>query len=236
MKLSRRAFCACIAGAVPLIASSAQASSSACEIFTPDRQAAISPQEAIERLVDGNRRFVGGHAINCDLRAQVRDAAAHQAPFAAVVGCIDSRVPPELVFDQRIGDIFCARVAGNFVNGDILGSLEYSTKVAGAKAIVVLGHSGCGAIKSTLAGVEMGNITGMLANIAPALSALSEADGAPDAANKHQLAKVTEANVRLTVDAIMERSDVIRALVDAGEVKIVGAVNDVATGEVAWLA
>lgn len=185
--------------------------------------------------MEGNRRFVEGKAVNCDLRAQARAAAAHQAPFAAILGCIDSRVPPELVFDQHIGDMFCARVAGNFVNDDILGSLEYATKVAGAKVVVVLGHSGCGAIKSAIAGVEMGNITGMLENIAPALAALTDADGARDAHNVAQVAKVAEANVRNTVAAILERSEIIRALVDEGKLMLVGAIDDVATGEVSWL-
>lgn len=235
MKLTRRSFCGCILGSAPFLASAAHAQPASCEIFTPERQAGISPDEAVARLVEGNRRFVEGRTINCDLIAQVRQTAEHQAPFAAVVGCIDSRVPPELVFDQRIGDVFCARVAGNFVNPDILGSLEYATKVAGAKAIVVLGHGSCGAIKSAIAGVELGNITGMLENIEPALAVLDEADGPRDPADKHQVAKVTEANARLAVAAITAGSQILREQAEAGEIRIAAAIHDVKTGEVAWL-
>lgn len=240
MKLSRRSFCACLAGAAPLIASSAlaqpaAAQSDSCAVFTPKRQSDTTPERALELLREGNRRFVDGHTIHCDLKAQARQVAEHQSPFAAIVGCIDSRVPPEMIFDQHIGDIFCARVAGNFVNDDILGSLEYATKVAGAKAIVVLGHTHCGAIKSAVAGVKMGKITGMLANLEPALSVLTDADGPRDPSNHAQLDKVTQANVHHTVEAITQRSDILRALVEAGELRVVGAVDDVATGEVTWL-
>lgn len=233
--MTRRSFCGCLLGSAPFLASAARAEPLECAVFTPERQAETSPADAIARLVEGNRRFVEGRTVNCDLIAQVRATSAHQAPIAAVVGCIDSRVPPELVFDQRIGDIFCARVAGNFVNADILGSLEYAVEVAGAKAIVVLGHSSCGAIKSAIAGVEMGNITGMLENIEPALSALDDADGPRDPADKHQVAKVAEANARLAVEAIAARSPILRELAETGQLRIVAAIHDVTTGEVAWL-
>jgi len=136
--ITRRFLCGCLAGALPFAKTVVQAQSLECAVFTPDRQKATAPDEAIARLKAGNERFTAGKSINCDLMAQVRETANNQSPFAAIVGCIDSRVPPELVFDQRIGDVFCARVAGNFVNTDIIGSLEYSTKVAGAKAIVIL--------------------------------------------------------------------------------------------------
>lgn len=233
--LSRRGFCACILASAPLLARPAAAQTAACEVMTPERQGQLTPDAAIGRLAEGNGRFVEGHTINCDLVAQARQTASHQSPFAAIVGCIDSRVPPELVFDQRIGDVFCARVAGNFVNDDILGSLEYATRVSGAKAVVVLGHTSCGAIQSAMKGVEMGHITGLLANIAPALPAATETGGVLDAGSVDQVARVTLANVRLTMDAIIRRSDIMRALVDAGKLKVAGAVHDVATGKVAWL-
>ena len=137
--ITRRLFCGCLAGAAALATSAAHAQSSECAVFTPDRQKQISPDDAIARLKAGNDRFTAGKSVNCDLMAQVKQTADGQAPYAAIVGCIDSRVPPELVFDQRIGDVFCARVAGAIVNTDIIGSLEYSVKVVGAKAIVVLG-------------------------------------------------------------------------------------------------
>src|SRR6187402_1882271 len=148
--ISRRLFCGCLAGALPFAATAAQAQSTECAVFTPDSQKSTAPDEAIARLKAGNERFTAGKSINCDLMAQVKQTADSQSPFAAIVGCIDSRVPPELVFDQRIGDVFCARVAGNYVNTDIIGSLEFSTRIAGARAIVVLGHSECGAIKGAV--------------------------------------------------------------------------------------
>ena len=136
--ISRRMFCGCLAAGSAFPASEvAHAQSMECAIFTPDQQRATAPEEAITKLMAGNERFVAGKTINCDLMQQVRATATGQSPFAAIVGCIDSRVPPEFVFDQRIGDVFCARVAGNFVNTDIIGSLEFATKVVGARAIVV---------------------------------------------------------------------------------------------------
>ncbi len=234
MKLSRRSFCACAVGA-SLVARPAFGATDGCEVFTPERQSAMTPGEAIERLKEGNLRFVEGTPVNCDLMSQVHQTAGGQSPIAAIVGCIDSRVPPELVFDQRIGDVFCARIAGNFINADILGSLEYATKVAGAKAVVILGHTSCGAIKSAMAGVKMGNITGMLDNIRPALDAVIAA-GQPDASDPVQVRNVAEANVRLAMSAVTERSPLMRELVDAGELEVAGAIHDVATGRVGWLA
>jgi carbonic anhydrase len=167
--------------------------------------------------------------------AQVRDTAKSQSPYAAIVGCIDSRVPPELVFDQRIGDVFCARVAGNIVNTDIIGSLEYSTKVVGAKAIVVLGHNSCGAIKSAIDNVRLGNITALLKNFQPALATMTKADGKRDSHNDALVQKVAEANARLTAASLTRRSPIIKGLVDAKQLKIAAAMHDITTGQVAWL-
>jgi carbonic anhydrase len=205
-----------------------------CSVLTPQTQSVFSPADAVAVLKVGNERFKSGETLNCNLLQQVRDTADHQSPIAAIVGCIDSRVPPELIFDQRIGDIFTARVAGNFANTDIIGSLEYATQVAGAKAIVVLGHTGCGAIKSAIDGVELGNITALLSNLAPAIGNVTFF-GEKSSKNKDLVAKVTEANVRLTVATIAERSPVIQALIDAKAVTIVGAIHDIATGNVTWL-
>ena len=124
--LTRRLFCGCLAGGLTFAATAAHAQSLECAVFTPDRQKSTAPDDAIARLKAGNERFTSGKSVNCDLMAQVKQTVSNQSPYAAIVGCIDSRVPPELVFDQRIGDVFCARVAGNFVNTDIVGSLEYS--------------------------------------------------------------------------------------------------------------
>jgi carbonic anhydrase len=216
-------------------ATAVNAQSSECQVFTPDRQKATTPEDAIARLKAGNERFTSGKSINCDLMAQVKDTASNQSPFAAIVGCIDSRVPPELVFDQRIGDVFCARVAGNIVNTDILGSLEYSTKVAGAKAIIVLGHNFCGAIKSAVDNVKLGNITALLKNFQPALATLSKADGHRDSHNDPLVQKVAEANTRLTAASIAKRSSIIKSLVDAKQLRIAAAMHDITTGRITWL-
>ena len=211
------------------------AQSMECAIFTPDQQRATAPEEAITKLMAGNERFVAGKTINCDLMQQVRETATGQSPFAAIVGCIDSRVPPEFVFDQRIGDVFCARVAGNFVNTDIIGSLEFATKVVGARAIVVLGHTECGAIKSAVDDVKLGNITAMLENFKPALATLTEADGKRESKNSKLVQKVADQNVLIAAASLTQRSAVLKELVDKGQLKIVGAMHDLATGKVAWM-
>jgi carbonic anhydrase len=233
--ITRRLFCGCLAVGLPLAATAVHAQSPECAVFTPDRQKSTSPDDAIALLKAGNERFTAGKSINCDLMAQVRQTAGNQSPFAAIVGCIDSRVPPELVFDQRIGDVFCARVAGNIVNTDIIGSLEYSTKVSGAKAIVVLGHNSCGAIKSAVDGVRLGNITALLRNFRPALATLTRADGRRDSHNYPLVQKVAEANVRLTAASLPRRSPIIKALVGTRQLKIVAAMHDITTGKVTWL-
>jgi carbonic anhydrase len=234
--ITRRLFCGCMAAAgLTFAASAVHAQSTDCAVFTPDRQKSATPDEAIARLKDGNGRFTAGKSINCDLMAQVKQTAANQSPYAAIVGCIDSRVPPELVFDQRIGDVFCARVAGNIVNTDIIGSLEYSTKVAGAKAIVVLGHNSCGAIKSAVDGVKLGNITALLKNFQPALATLKKADGHRDSHNDALVQKVAEANAVLTAASLTKRSSIIKSLVDAKQLKIAAAMHDIKTGAVTWL-
>ena len=157
-----------------------------------------------------------------------------QFPIAAVVGCIDSRVPPEIVFDQNIGDIFSARSAGNFVNTDILGSLEFACRVAGAKAIVVLGHTECGAIKGAIDQAKLGNLTAMFERLEPAVQA-----AAPFAertsSDQNLVQRVTEANVSLTVKQIQSQSSVLKEMVQAGELIIVGAIHDVATGSISLL-
>jgi carbonic anhydrase len=208
---------------------------SECTVFTPEHQHDVSPDGAIALLKAGNDRFANGHSINCDLMKQVRETAEQQSPFAAIIGCIDSRVPPEIVFDQRIGDIFCARIAGNFANVDILGSLEFATEVAGAKAIVVLGHNSCGAIKSAVDGVKLGNITALLDNFAPALATLDASDGPRTSSNDKLVQKVAEENVRLTVASLTRRSPILAKRVDAGNLTIVPAMHDLTTGLVTWL-
>jgi carbonic anhydrase len=203
-----------------------------CVVFTRETQAAVTPDAALKRLQEGNARFVAGETIHCDLRQQVRETATGQAPFAAVVGCIDSRVPPELVFDQRIGDIFAARVAGNIVNDDILGSLEFATQLAGAKLIVVLGHSECGAVKGAVDDAKLGHLTGLLAQIRPALAGV-EYRGVPSSKDKALVQRVAERNVHDTVKKLA-RAPVLAGQVGEGRLLIVGAMHDVATGKISW--
>lgn len=202
-----------------------------CNTMTKEAQQAMSPQEAIDRLKAGNERFLNKEMCNRDLLQQVDQTSTGQAPFAVVLGCIDSRVPAELVFDQGIGDIFNCRVAGNFVNDDILGSMEFSCKLAGSKAIVVLGHAACGAIKGACDHAELGLLTGMLENLQPAVGAIEE-HGDRSSANADFVQKVVDMNVVLTVEAIVRRSSVLREMHANGEIAIVGAMYDISTGKV----
>lgn len=199
-----------------------------------ETQASMSPEEAVQMLKDGNARFTGEKMVNRDLISQVEATGGGQFPFAAVVSCIDSRIPTEIVFDQGIGDIFNARIAGNFVNQDILGSLEFATKVAGAKTIVVMGHTHCGAVKGAADAVELGNLTAMLAKIQPAIDAV-EVSGERNSKNEEFVQKVSDKNVELTIEKIKTDSDVIREMYENGEVSIVGAMYDVETGKVTFM-
>ena len=206
----------------------------ACAVFTPDRQKAVTPKEALQRLIDGNERFIAGKTVNCNLLAQVKDTSNAQAPFAVVVGCIDSRVPPELVFDQRIGDIFAARIAGNFVNVDILGSLEFACKVAGAKAIVVLGHTECGAIKGAIDQAKLGNLTAMLKNFDPAI-AMTKITGERSSKDKALVQTVADNHSRITAKQILDASPVLKEMFDKGEITIAAAMHDLGSGKVSIL-
>ena len=206
-----------------------------CAVSTKATQAATSADQALKQLKEGNERFLSGKSIHCDLMSQVKSTAGAQAPFAAILGCMDSRVPPELVFDQRIGDIFSIRVAGNIVNTDILGSLEYATQVAGTKLIVVLGHSDCGAIKGAVDDVKLGNLTQMLTNIRP--SVVKVAGGAAEHTSKDKkfVQSVADQNARDSAADLTARSEVMAALVKDHKIKIVSAMHDVSTGAVRWL-
>jgi carbonic anhydrase len=206
-----------------------------CGVFTKTTQSASSATQALDRLKEGNARFVAGHPIHCNPQTQVKLTAAGQAPFAAVLGCMDSRVAPELVFDQRLGDIFAVRVAGNFVNTDILGSLEYATEVAGAKLIVVLGHSDCGAVKGAIDHVKLGNLTAALENIQPAVAEVAAADGAATSKDKKFVQKVSDRNAQDAAGQLTSRSKVLASLVDDHKLTIVAAMHDVSTGVVTWL-
>lgn len=200
-------------------------------MLTKDQQTQTTPEAALARLVAGNTRFVAGSAEARDLMAEVKTTAGGQHPVAVVLSCIDSRVSAELVFDQGVGDIFSARVAGNVLNGDILGSMEFACQLAGAKLIVVLGHTACGAVKGACAGAELGHLTGLLEKIAPSVSA---AEAMPDLADADRVDTVARLNVAHVAEAIVAESAVLRDLVKAGTVQVVGAMYDVATGAVAF--
>jgi carbonic anhydrase len=231
MLTRRHLCCAASAGALAtFVADFAVADE--CAVTTPERQASLTTAEALEELKAGNQRFLTGHMRNCDLVAQVRATSAGQAPFAVVLGCIDSRVPPELVFDQRIGDIFSARVAGNIVNPDILGSLEFATKVAGAKLIVVLGHSECGAIKGAIDRVKLGDLTQLLAKMQPAVKAVH---GERSSKDKQFVQAVANENVRLAI-AALKANKTLGQLSRQNAISIVGAMHEVSTGEVTFMA
>jgi len=200
--------------------------------LTREAQAAITAEKAIEMLKEGNQRFVNNTTIKRDLLAQVKQTSKVQFPFAAVVSCLDSRIPPEIVFDRGIGDLFVARVAGNFVNDDILGSLEFATKLSGAKLIVVMGHTECGAIKGACDAAQLGLLTATLANINPAVTAVRGDYKPRSSQNAEFVQAVAEMNVKLTMQKLRDRSVVLREMLDNGEIGMIGAMYDVKTGKV----
>jgi len=203
------------------------------QVVTADVQASISPSQAVDILRAGNDRFVSGNTINDRNTSNYIDVTAGgQWPFAAVLGCIDSRVPAEVAFDQHIGDIFNVRVAGNFINEDILGSLEYSCKVAGSKAIVVLGHRHCGAVKSACDGVELGNITAMLSKIQPAVAGVTDVEGDRNSSNAEFVANVAHLNVDMAIDNIKAQSPILNEMYNNGEIKLVAGMYDVESGKI----
>jgi len=203
-------------------------------MYTQEVTESLSPEDALRILQEGNERFRANLKSNRDLLQQVNLTRDGQFPFAAVLSCIDSRTSAELIFDQGLGDIFSVRIAGNFLNDDILGSLEFACRVAGAKLIVVLGHSRCGAIKGACDGVDLGHLTTMLEKIGPAIDAVSEpADlAARTSANAEFVEAVAHENVRLAVEGISERSGVLSEMRANGEIGIVGGMYDVASGAV----
>jgi carbonic anhydrase len=196
------------------------------------QQTAMTPDEALKRLQEGNRRFVSGITLRRDYPAQVKATSTGQYPFAAVLACIDSRSSPEIVFDQGIGDLFVARVAGNYAPKDVLGSLEFACKVAGAKLIVVMGHTECGAIKGACDDVQLGNLTAVIQALRPAVEDVTGFSEDRTSKNKRFVQAVAEANVRRTVVHIRMQSPILREMERDGQIKIVGAMHDVGTGQV----
>jgi carbonic anhydrase len=204
---------------------------------TAESQSKLSPKEAIQLLKEGNKRFISREMRERDLLAQVEETSKGQFPFACVVGCIDSRVPVSAIFDQGIGSLFVATVAGNIINEDILGSLEFGCAAAGSKAIVVLGHTSCGAVKGACDGVELGNLTSLLSKINASVKETIEPND-PTMRNSSNLQFVNEVaknNVLRSVENIRVKSNVLRRLEEEGKITIAGAMYDVSTGEVSFL-
>ena len=224
-----------MASALPMLGIARAAAADGCVVFDAARQSAKTPDQALQRLMDGNARLLSGSTVNCDMLAQIRHSSEGQAPFAAVVGCLDSRAAPELVFDQRLGSLFVARIAGNFVNTDVIGSLEFATKVAGAKLVMVLGHTDCGAVKGAIDQVQLGNLTATLDNIWPAVEATEGPAGERTSKNKAFVKAVAATNARLAARMLIERSPTMAELIDAGSLKVVAAMHDVASGKVSLL-
>lgn len=201
-------------------------------VLTQDTQTAMTPTAALKRLTEGNARFVTSRQMRRDLLEQVHLTSSGQYPFAIVLGCVDSRVTPELIFDQGIGDIFCVRVAGNVINRDILGSMEFACKVSGAKQILVLGHSRCGAVKGACDDVQLGNLTETLSKLKSAVAAVPDSNEERNSQNSAFVQQVAEKNVALMVQAIIQQSPILREMVENGEIGIAGGMYDVETGEV----
>ena len=201
---------------------------------TKEIQSAITPSMALNLLNEGNKRFVNNLKVNRNLLQQANETSDGQHPFAVMLSCIDSRTSAELIFDQGLGDIFSVRIAGNIINEDILGSMEFATKVAGSKIIVVLGHTKCGAVKGACDHVEMGNLTALLSKIQPAVFDEKTEHENRSSSNSEFVEKVAVINVKRTVQAIIERSPILKEMIEKGEIGIVGGTHDITNGEVVF--
>ncbi|KAA1247614.1 carbonic anhydrase family protein [Aquimarina sp. RZ0] len=203
---------------------------------TKETQAAITPQIALELLKEGNKRFQNSMKADRNLLGQIKDTKAGQYPFATILSCIDSRVSSELIFDQGIGDIFSARVAGNFVNEDILGSMEFASKLAGTRLILVLGHTSCGAVKGAVDNAKLGNLTALLSKIKPAVAAVTEPSDASLRTSKNIefVNEVAVKNVYMTIENIRAESSVLREMEENKEILIIGGMYDISTGGVTF--
>ena len=195
-----------------------------------ESQSTITPNKALQFLKEGNNRFVNNLKVNRNLLEQVNDTREGQWPFAIILSCIDSRTSAELIFDQGLGDVFSVRIAGNILNEDILGSMEFATKVVGSRIIVVLGHSKCGAVKGACDHIEMGNLTALLNKIQPAVNSEQSTIENRNSKNSEFVEKVASLNVKLTMDRIRNESDIIKDLEASGAIKIVGGMYDVESG------
>ena len=201
---------------------------------TKETQDQMSSVSALKELKDGNQRFVEKKQLNRDLMQQVSETSTGQFPFATILSCIDSRVSSELIFDQGIGDIFSVRIAGNFINEDILGSMEFACKLAGTKLVLVLGHTACGAVKGACDHARLGNLTTLINKIEPSVEAVKEPEDVSlrNSSNIDFVNEVAAVNVKMTIENIRAKSQVLKKLEDAGEIQIIGGMYDIKTGAV----
>lgn len=200
--------------------------------LTKEMQAAITPSMALNLLNEGNKRFLNNLKVNRNLLQQANETSDGQHPFAIILSCIDSRTSAELIFDQGLGDIFSVRIAGNIINEDILGSMEFACKVAGSKIIVVLGHTKCGAVIGACDHIEMGNLTALLSKIRPAVDDETLTKENRNSNNSVFVENVATINVKRTVKSIMQRSPILKEMIESGQIGIVGGTHDISTGEV----
>ena len=203
---------------------------------TKEQQITMTPESAIQRLKDGNSRFTKNKNYSRDLTSEVKQTSTGQNPYATVLHCIDSRVSAELIFDEGIGDVFSVRIAGNFENEDILGSMEFACKLAGTKVIVVLGHTACGAVKGACDDAKLGNLTALINKLKPAVEAVTEPvdTSKRNSGNIDFVNNVAEKNVYMTIENIREKSPVLKEMEDNGEIKIIGAMYDIKDGSVTF--
>lgn len=200
--------------------------------MTKEKQESITTEQALQKLKDGNKRFVSVKQLKRNLNEQVTKTAKGQFPYAIVLSCIDSRTSTELIFDEGLGDVFNARIAGNFVNTDILGSMEFACKVAGSKLILIVGHSKCGAIKGACDNVQLGNLTHVIDEIKPAVDNVKNIDGERNSHNDAFVQAVAEENIKLAIKEIREKSSILNEMEKKGEIMIVGSMYNLETGKV----
>lgn len=217
-----------------VLAETAPANQPYSAVITAEKQQDYTPQQVLQRLKDGNQRFVNGTMKNRDLLTQARTTAAAQHPLAVVLTCIDARTSPEIIFDQGVGDIFGVRIAGNIQNNDVLGSMEFGTKVSGAKLIAVIGHTSCGAVHGACQNVKLGQLTALLAKIKPAVEQAKKADHNGKCESATFVDEIAKNNVRLVTQQLIAKSPIIAKQVKDGQIIIVGGMQNLATGEVTF--
>jgi carbonic anhydrase len=222
------------AASTPFGVSSIQLAASMDKSLTKGQRDSMTPSQVIDELKKGNERFRTGKMARRDYLAETRASASGQYPAAVILGCLDSRVPAEIVFDAGIGDVFVGRVAGNVVNDDMLGSMEFGCAVSGAKLVLILGHTACGAVKGAIDDVVLGNLTGLLARIKPAISG-TKFEGEKSSKDASYVNAVARTNVLLGLAEIRRRSPILEELEEKGSIKITGAMYDLATGAVEFV-